>query len=234
MKLLFLIPIFLTLIQCATTKPAPTPMNNESAGLAMEVTLKLPLMSKTPEVIYFLKVDPKKPLTSSNEVVVSNYAIEERVYYLNAPVGTYVPIAATYTNKVTPFGAAPSSSSTKAGSGTVTVTYTPKDTDALFFFPEEIAKIATIQVEKGKLNYAGNFVLETSTDLGKADSLQKHTANLIKPGALEQSTLKSMAAGSYVYLLEVQSHKKDEASKSQFKEKSSAKELKNNKWLDLL
>ncbi|MDX1958271.1 MAG: hypothetical protein SFU98_06840 [Leptospiraceae bacterium] len=229
MKKILLLLSFAYLSHCAS--PPPVKTSNDVGALAISVGLYAPVAlmgAKAPEVVYFLKVNPGKPFTDSKEVIVSNYSNGDRFYAFNAKPGTYVAIAAFYKVSAAPGGG--SSSSSNVGGGTLSVSVQPGPTDYITFFSEQIAQTTLTEMKAGQVAYMGNLTADMSLSLEKADKLQTHSSNLIKPGALSSSLGKSMLSGSYNYLGILKKNDNSEAAKKEFKETSSSKELEESEW----
>lgn len=229
MKNYFFMLIFAYLINCAS--PPPIKMSNDVGALAVTVGLYAPVAlmgAKAPEVVYFLKVDPTKPYTDSKDLFASNYNKSDRFYYFNAQPGSYVAVAAFY--KVSAQPGSGSSTTSKAGGGTVTVSIQPGPTDYITFFSEEVAKSTLVKLDSGKVSYMGNLTVDMSLKLEGADKLQTHISNLIKPGALNTSLGKSMLSGSYNYIGTLKKNDTSDTSKKEFKETASTKELEESDW----
>jgi hypothetical protein len=231
LKSIFILLGLSILTACAT--PPPVKAGKDIGTIAISVNLYAPLAimgGKTPDIIYFLKVDDTTKLTKSTELFPSNYIKKDRVYFFNAKPGNYVAVAGFYKNDG--LGKTASSSSSVGKSGTVTVSVTPGPTDYITFFSEEVAKSTLIKVENGKIAYVGKLDVDMSLKLENADALQKHVTNLIKPGALEVSTGMAMLKGSYNYLGSLKKFTNDENTQKEFKETARQNELKESTWLE--
>ena len=89
--------------------------------------------------VYFVKACPEASTSCTETLIPSNYAIQGRVYLLNAEPGEYRPVAADYPTAV------------YYGIGTshgVNVTY----------LPDALARTATVQVQPGRLADADTTV----------------------------------------------------------------------------
>lgn len=164
--LLVVIPLLL-LGGCAETPrivEVPKVDAADASGIGIEVkTIGGSSWSSAPKevsAVYFAKVCETKA-DCDGSLYPSNYAKEGRLYFLNTAMGDYEAVAA----------------STVLGSG--------KDQSSFFtYFPVEMVRQSRVSVSKGKLAYAGSYVLTMSRGVcpNEADETQVFYAEKIEPG----------------------------------------------------
>lgn len=149
-----------------------------ASGIGIEVKTigGLSWWSDTPKevgTVYFAKTCETKAETAEcdNNLYPSNYAKEGRLYFLNVPPGDYEAVAA----------------STVVGSG--------NDQSSCFtYFPVEMTRQSRVSISKGKLSYAGTYVLTMSRGIcpNEADEAQVFYAEKIEPGTAKCGLVKEI------------------------------------------
>ena len=160
------------LVGCASAPPRPpAPLSPAAAAITIKVELRLPVHdwrnsgNAVATTVYFVKACPEAPTSCTETLIPSNYAIQGRVYLLNAEPGEYRPVAADYTTAV------------YYGIGTshgVNVTY----------LPDALARTATVQVQPGRLADAGHHLVHATHGVcpDTADPGQLRYAEMMEPG----------------------------------------------------
>ncbi len=167
----FLIPVLFTLLiaaGCATVPAVPKAENKSSSGIGIAIRLigLLKIPTYDADVVYFAKACADQERCEET-VYASNYAKDGRVYWLNAPPGDYVAIAASFAVLNAPD------------------TY-------ITYFPKKLINLTRVNVEMGKFVYAGNYVFDTSIGVcpGDADETQVYYAERFEPGSPKCGLLK--------------------------------------------
>ena len=173
-----MVVIAVILTGCATTQPIPEISQPKSAGLAIDVILKYPIsvFSNKPDQIYFAKIDDQGGILQQ-QIIRSNYSKDSRFYLLNASPGTYVAVAAFFSQ--------PGWSPGMRSRGYTT------------YFPKELVEQSKVIVRENDLIFVGSYVVDTSVGLDGADDVQTHYKNVIAPG--EATSMLAMAFGGSVH-----------------------------------
>ena len=181
--------------------PPPEPLNSQSTCLGISVKLKAPigLFSSHADRVYFVRVDKEEDLSTSSQVIPSNYVKGDYVYLLNAAPGRYASVASF--RKVT----------TQQGG---TTTYTT-------FLPEELIGHTQTVVVSGAMAFMGDYILDTSVGLNEADNAQLHYFHVMAPNALlgtgvVASMLSVMASGEAFYKGTLKEEQRDRQAEMNF------------------
>jgi hypothetical protein len=257
MKIFEILLILMFLFHC-TSKP-PVKINPEVGAVAINLGVNTPLkvleevliekgagpMVNTgifkplgsigpiaPHIVFFLKVDPSKPFSDSHEIYFSNFRKIERqssarIYLFNAKPGYYIAVASL----TTVFNSTNSDYETdKYNLGSSTTLYKPSDSDEVTFFSEEIAKSTLIKIEAGQVGYMGKLVVHKFNKLQTVDSLQVHSAKLIKPDALNEYQEISKFYGRRNFLGILSGNEKSEFELKEFELKAAVEEFDETEW----
>ena len=111
------------------------------------------------DVVYFSKYCAA-PEPCDNKIYISNYSKDGRIYWLDAPPGEYVAVAAAFRLFADP-------------------------NNYITYFPEAIIRKTLMRVEKGGFVYLGDYTLDMFLGVcpDKADASQLRYAELFAPGA---------------------------------------------------
>lgn len=170
---------------CATVLPVPAPHDQESAGLMIEVKVRVSnLATYRADAVYFVKNCVEGVGGQCDErLIASSYAKEGRVYLLNVPPGEYRAVATSFMSGV--WG----------------------DNGLYFaYFPSALAKDSTIRVGPRQLAYLGAFLLSASYGVcsDTAEASQIKYAELIEPGTPKcgwlKTTMHKLGSGDYVFI----------------------------------
>ena len=152
----------LVLLSGCSSLPVPEPLSGSSSGIGIAVKNRAPirLFGNRPDRIYFVKLDDGSNATAATRVLPSNYARGKYVYLLNAQPGRYAAVASFRRQVVL---------------GAPTSKYS-------VYFSEELIKVTEITVHPAEMSFMGEFVVDTSLGLKKADKTQLHYHGLIGSG----------------------------------------------------
>ena len=191
---------------CATV-PVPQLARPESSGLGIVLKLRTPIgiFSATPNVIYFVKIDNEDGLLQQ-AIILSNYAKDDRFYFLNIRPGTYAAVAAFFARAAVPAGPPPPGISVSVGVGRTGYTT---------YFSKELVELAKVTVRENDFVFMGSYVVDQSVGLDGADRVQVHYKNVIAPGATSSGFL-HLLSGDYHYRGTLIEHKNDEQTRSEF------------------
>ena len=186
-----LLPTMIVLLIAVGCKSIPTqnPAAKDSSVLAVEMSVKQFLGSKTASRVHIVRVDkkvnPGQTLISKTPVIASNWADRGVTYYLNVEPGEYIVVAMEYEVKQQ------AQETSSATSGNVTVTTSSGGGTTIFtvITNKETAEKSKTKVAAGQLAYMGSFLIDTNKEYAQADENQKHYANILKPGMLTNSGL---------------------------------------------
>ncbi|MDH5718779.1 MAG: hypothetical protein OEZ22_14225 [Spirochaetia bacterium] len=183
--------LFLSLIfsNCRSLPPV-SPTNSESAAVMIKMRVEIPVAifgSNAAEKIFLIEIDEKNPSYFQQALISSTYSVDDRIYYLNAKPGKYAIVGAFYSEnynvpKTTISGKSTSNSGTVEGSATVGGSVHRGYT---ILFSNDIIKESVFEVNSGKLNIVGDFLIKMSREFENADDSQKHYGNIIEPGLFE-------------------------------------------------
>lgn len=160
-RLYILLPFLLALSACAASGTVPIQSAAESAGVGVSVKVInstiLPVTYNADAVYFSRYCAPSEPCDSN--VYISSYAKDGRIYWLDAPPGEYVAVAAAFRLFADPN------------------TY-------ITYFPDAIVRKTRMRVEKGVFVYLGDYKFEMFLGVcpDKADASQLHYAELFAPG----------------------------------------------------
>ncbi|TGM74045.1 hypothetical protein EHR01_11045 [Leptospira mtsangambouensis] len=191
MKFNKLFPLMILIFIAVGCKSIPTqnPAAKDSSVLAVEVSVKQFLGSKSASRVHVVRVDkkvnPGQTLITKTPVIASNWSDRGVIYYLNVEPGEYVVVAFEYEVEQQ----AQQTSSTTSGNVTVTTSSGGGKTIFTVITNKETAEKSKTKVAAGQLAYMGSFLVDTNKDFAEADEIQKHYANILKPGMLEKTGL---------------------------------------------
>ena len=124
--------------------------------------------------VYFVRPAEGGDVLDAEFVISSNYSDKKQVYSLNAKPGCYVAVAA------------------RLKGGGVGFLYEA-------FFSMEMLPEMEVMVVPGKLVFMGDFLLNTSTKMREADSVQSHFYRLMLPEAASQGFMGRTFSGKAPY-----------------------------------
>lgn len=229
-KLTFTILIFLTTIVCKSI-PSQNPASQNSSVLALEMEVEQLIGSQTATKVHLVRVDkkvnPGQTLISKSALLATNWSNKGYTYYLNVDPGEYIVVGMEY---IVDQGPPQQTSSSTSANGKVTVSTTTGggSTTYTVITNSEIAEKSKTKVGEGELAYMGSFLISTNKDYDKADSLQKHYANILKPGMLDKTGFFSGLI-TVDLLGNLKKFTKDEANIIEFK-KSAKKSFSETAW----
>jgi hypothetical protein len=198
------IVVFAALISgCATTQPIPTMSHAQSSGLAIDLTLIMPLgfPSYKPDQVYFIETDNRDGLLQQG-FIRSNFINDGRAYLLNAQPGTYAAVGALFVD---------------FNSHRRYTTY----------FAKDLVEQSNVTVPENDFVFMGIYLVKTSTDFDGADETQAHYKNVISPG--ESTGWLSMVGGPVHYLGALRERKNDEQTRNEFV-RNAKEDLAGNEW----
>ncbi|HMV45422.1 MAG TPA: hypothetical protein PK079_24630 [Leptospiraceae bacterium] len=193
--LIFLV-IGLIAMNCKSM-PSQGPAAKDSAVLGVKVKFNGLITDRTAARVYLVKLETptsakktkdEKPvsLISTGDVIVSNWTVGNRIYYLNAQPGDYALIGAEYEVKQ----AKQQTSSTNVGGGvTVSTSSGGGTTIYTVFFSKDIAEKSKTTVVPGKVSVIGDITVDENKDFDKADEVQKYYGERMRPGMLSVGTV---------------------------------------------
>ena len=148
----------LVLLSGCSSLPVPEPSSVRSSGIGIAVKNRAPirLIKNRPDRIYFVKLDDGSNPTAAMRVLPSNYAKGKYIYRLNAQPGRYVAVASFRRQVVL---------------GAPTSKYS-------IYFSEELIKVTEMTVHPAGMSFMGEFVVDTSFGMKKADKAQLHVLAL--------------------------------------------------------
>lgn len=140
---------------CAT--PPPPPFSSSSSIIGVRITTLAPIsiLWNDSREAFFVKVDSGEA-TQQSTIIRSNYQDGDYVYLLNVEAGTYAVVAGRHF-------------------GQNRETFTT-------YLPEDVIRQSLVTVSEAEVAFLGEFEIQSSTNLGKMDSAQRHYIGLIQPG----------------------------------------------------
>jgi hypothetical protein len=165
---ILLIPLLL--ISCITLPPPPDMIDDNSSLLAIDISISykplplLPVYYRTPESVYFVKLNDDDNLLTQTQIKRSNYSTGYGGIVINAEPGKYVAIAAHFND------------GTKE-----------KREDFYLFFPKDVIKLTKIEIKHGMVGYMGHIKIDQQPVFGLSnkannfDDVQSHFYKLICP-----------------------------------------------------
>ena len=154
--------VALVLLSGCSSLPVPEPLSVHSSGIGIAVKNRAPirLFTNRPDRIYFVKLNDGSNATAATRVHPSNYAKGKYIYLLNAQPGRYIAVASFRRQVVL---------------GAPTSQYS-------VYFSEDLTRVTEITVHPAEISFMGEFVVDTSVGLKKADRAQLHYHGLIGSG----------------------------------------------------
>jgi hypothetical protein len=162
--------VAISLAGCAATPPElkPEPYEAQKAAIGIEVSLQAPAGSlrNAAEVVYFTTLDAGSGAPGTR-LITSSYSKDGRVYLLNVPPGTYVAVAARFSNR--------SSASTMMGISTKLYTT---------YFSKRLIERTKTTVQESGFAFMGSYVVDQSTPMfNMPDEAQARYLRLVESQA---------------------------------------------------
>lgn len=176
--------VLLLLGGCASRPEVPTPASAQSAGVGLELTVRLHgLVSYRADAVFFERSCEDGQAECTQPLIDSSYGKDGRVYLLNAAPGDYRAVAAMFQTGM------------------------PGDSSLYFvYFPRALAEATRVRVNAGELAFAGSHHLSAVLGLcpDSAEPEQLRYAEAIEPGTPKCGLLKMLlhriASGDYIFI----------------------------------
>jgi len=211
MKKAYGILVALLATGCAST-PIPRMEDPQASAIGIQVETQAPvgIFSNNPDRVFFVRIDDEGGITQ-NQVIPSNYAIDGRIYLLNAKPGKYAAVAAFRSQAGSPFA--------PAAQPGFSVSVSVGRTGYTTYFSKELIEATTVDVGRGEIAFMGSYLVRQSLGLTDADPTQSHYAELIAPGT-SKSGLGRLLSGDYHYRGAIREAKRDEDTRTEFLRRS--------------
>lgn len=156
----YFIPFVIFLSACASLPPPPPSVGEKISALGVKVTVHAPLFSsKTPDTMYFVRVDNPEMSPKLGKIVASNYHDNDVFYLLNAEPGYYMAVLAYIK---------PAQSSNLASSYSFTIP-----------FPEKVVLSSKTELKPGTVAFMGDIEIDTKVGSTDSDDFQKFIRSTI-------------------------------------------------------
>ncbi len=149
----------LALAGCATGLPARSGPERGGIGISVQVRplIGLAIFTRTSQRVYFVRVDGERGLFAQDQFILSNYSADGWVYLLDAPPGRYAAVASV---------------SSKQGR------------DDVIVFSKQLIEATVVTVSPGAMAFMGEYLVDTSYSVERADTAQRHYLKVIRPSAI--------------------------------------------------
>jgi hypothetical protein len=195
LRLLPLVVVSAVILSCGATVPRPGPADSESSALAIALKMNeklgpLSLETITPEIVLFIRLEEGedlRDLTDKRILIPSSFVVDEYAYLLNMTAGTYVAVAAIYSEESEPLEVPVGSA--KIGGGTVSFNldlFGGTEVHRNYFSKDMIAETMT-KVKPGCIAFMGSFEADQSFRFGEADDAQVHILRILEGGDVDRT-----------------------------------------------
>jgi hypothetical protein len=211
MKNKYAFPLVFLISGCASM-PVPKMDDPETSviGIPVEIQAPIGIISNKAERIFFVKIEGGDDVTQ-NQAIPSNFAVDGRIYLLNAKPGKYAAVAAFRSQGVLPFAPAPQPG--------VSASLSVGKTSYTTYFSKELIDATKVDVGSGEVAFMGSYVVKTSSGLNDAEPIQSHYADLVAPGS-SKSGIGHLFSGDYHYRGAVLEAKRDDSARTEFLRKA--------------
>lgn len=243
-------PILLSLLlasplvlSCASTIRPPGPADSRAAGLGIGLEMKRKLGPITternlPGVVLFVRLEEGEDLddlTSKETLIPSTLVDGEHAYLLNVKPGTYVAVAAIYTEDNEPLNVPVASAqvSSNVSVGFSMDLFGGQTTYRNYFSREMITQTQTT-VAPGTMAFMGHYVAIQSFRFGEAEDVQKHFLHVLEGADVDRTGFfDDLASSGFAHRLSASKVEKDSRATVKFC-KQAKKHLKKTPWVPMI